>query len=99
MIYDDISASTTYFVAAAVDLQIRGECDSSDEEEKSIERINDHRKHGVKCKPFADGRCYQVEERKHSEYRHEHGVVDDGWIARRRIVNHIPDQSHDEESP
>lgn len=70
--------------------------DASNKKQKSIDRIEGQHGDG-NSKALHDGGANQVDERQHSEYRNEHDVVDDRWVAREGIMDNVAYQRQDEE--
>ena len=88
----------TYMVPTAVHAQVRRKCDATNKEEYSIQGIQGKGDDGYgQC--LQDSGTDQIEEREHSEDGNEHCVVDDGGIAANCFSNHVPNKSHNEESP
>jgi hypothetical protein len=61
------------------------------QEEQSIEQIQDDHEQRVEREVRLECRRYEVDKRDHRKDRYEHGVVDDGRIARKCGGNHIAD--------
>ena len=89
----------THLVAAAVDFEIPGERDTSDKEEDRVEPIRNEHEHWRDRERLVDGSSDQIEQREHSEDCHEHAVIDNGWVSRFGIVNHVAHQCHNEQRP
>ena len=85
----------TYAVAAAVDAEVCGSGDTSNEGEQSAENVDNQREDGVDGHGLLHGDKGEVEEREHAEYSHEHVVVDDRGPA--RDGKHVSDECHTDE--
>jgi len=79
--------------------KVRGQCDSSNDEEKNVQSIDDHRQDWHYDGRVADSGCDEVDERQHREYGDKHHVVDNGRVAIGGIVDHVTDECNDEQSP
>ena len=94
-----LMSEMTHLVAAAVDFEISGERNTSDEEEDRVERIRNEHEHWRDRERFIDCSGDQIEQREHSKDCHEHAVIDNGRIPGFGIVNHATHQCHNEQRP
>lgn len=86
-----------YLVAAAVDVQVGGSRNTSNEGEDGAEDVEGQREDRVDHERLLDGDETKVEKREHAEDGDEHVIVDD----RRTAGNgdHVTDEGHAEQDP
>lgn len=72
---------------------------ATNEEEQCVGNIKSNHKHWVEGKVGVECCRYQVEERQHSEHRHEHVIIHNRVITGESGCDHVSDESYDEESP
>lgn len=93
-----ICKDVPYIIATALYAELSSHSNGTTEEEEGIEDVECERDRSARQNTLECAR-YQDEEGQHGEYCDKHGVVDDGWIARVRLCDHIANQRHDEERP
>ena len=75
------------------------ERNSTDQEEEGVDRIDGQHEHRVDGETLVGGGREQINEREHGEDGEEHAVVDDGWVAGERVMDHVSSQDQDEKRP
>lgn len=71
------------------------QCDTSAEEEQHVEDVENRWYKLVEGHFFLEADCNGVEECKHREDSHKHGVVDDRWVSGSGGLNDITSDGHD----
>ena len=79
--------------------QLRRERHSAAEPKQSVEDIECEWDDAADTEGVHEGGRDEVEEREHSEDGANHGVVDNGRVARFCVVDHVTDERHNEEGP
>lgn len=89
----------THRIVTRVDAEVSGHGNGAAKEEEGVKQIEDDHDERVEGKLLPDSREDKVGEREHREDRHKHGIVHYGGVAAKRVMNHVADERHDEESP
>lgn len=88
----------THAVAAAMNTEICGQCDSTAKVEDGVEHIQGDHGDGH-AETVLYRRRNQVEQRQHGENRDKHSVVHYAGVAGARSCDHVAHQGHDEQRP
>ena len=79
--------------------QVSGHGKSTTQEEEGIEEIESDHDKRVESEIVLDRCGNQVEEREHRDDGDKHVIVHNGGVAVERIMDHITNERHNEESP
>lgn len=79
--------------------QLRCKRHGGAEPEERVQQVQSKRDDAADSKRFHEGGGDEVEEREHGDDGAGHGEVDDRWVTVGRIMDHVTDYRHDEESP